>query len=32
MSGMEDITWPCVAMFAVIVGGQVAIVWLASRS
>jgi hypothetical protein len=28
---MEDITWPGVAMLAVLLAGQVLVVWIASR-
>jgi hypothetical protein len=28
---MEDITWPGVAMLAVLVAGQALVVWIASR-
>jgi hypothetical protein len=31
MAGMEDITWPGVAMLAVLVAGQAFVVWIASR-
>jgi hypothetical protein len=31
MAGMEDITWPGVAMLAVLVAGQALVVWIASR-
>jgi hypothetical protein len=31
MAGMNEITWPFVALMAVIVAGQAFVVWLASR-
>jgi hypothetical protein len=31
MAGMEDITWPFVALMAVLVAGQAVFIWLASR-
>jgi len=31
MAGMEDITWPFVALMAVLVAGQALVVWIASR-
>jgi hypothetical protein len=31
MASMEDITWPFVALMAVLVAGQAVFVWLASR-
>jgi hypothetical protein len=31
IAGMEDITWPGVAMLAVLFAGQALVVWIASR-
>ena len=31
MAGMDEITWPGVAMLAVLVAGQALVVWIASR-
>jgi len=31
MAGMEDITWPGVAMMAVLLAGQALVIWIASR-
>ena len=31
MAGMDEITWPGVAMLAVLFAGQALVVWIASR-
>jgi hypothetical protein len=31
MAGMDEITWPGVAMLAVLCAGQALVVWIASR-
>jgi hypothetical protein len=31
MAGMDEITWPFVAMMAVLLAGQALVVWIASR-